>query len=92
MSHTEPDVPSGAMQQSDTIMASSTTAMTPGIMPPGNLNLSSTENMAENWKVWKQMWNNYMIIAKLGTQPPEYKIISSQYRCRRIEDFQWLSI
>ena len=44
--------------------------MTSGIMPPGNLNLSSTENMAENWKVWKQIWNNYMIIAKLCTQPP----------------------
>jgi len=29
--------------------------------------------MAENWKVWKQTWNNYVTIAKLGTQPPEYK-------------------
>lgn len=61
------------------VMASSSVstnamAMTPGIMPPGKLNVSSTENMAENWKVWKQMWNNYVIIAKLGTQPPEYKV------------------
>ena len=79
MSDTEPDVPSGTAQQSPSVMASSSVstnamAMTPGIMPPEKLNVTSTENMAENWKVWKQMWNNYVIIAKLGTQPPEYKV------------------
>ena len=82
MSDTEPDVPSGTAQQSPSVMASSSVstnamAMTPGIMPPGKLNVTSTENMAENWKVWKQMWNNYVIIAKLGTQPPEYKVALS---------------
>ena len=79
MSDTEPDVPRGTAQQSPLVMASSSVstnamAMTPGIMPPGKLNVTSTENMAENWKVCKQMWNNYVIIAKLGTQPPEYKV------------------
>ena len=36
--------------------------------------MSSAENLTDNWKVWKQMWSNYIIIAKLGTQPPEYKV------------------
>ena len=77
MSDTEPEVPSGT---TPSVMANSTAAtnamamMTPGIMPPGNLNVSSAENLAENWKVWKQMLSNYIIIAKLGTQPPEYKV------------------
>ena len=79
MSDTEPDVPSGTAQQSPSVMASSSVsanamALTPGIMPPGKLNVTSAENMVENWRVWKQMWNNYVIIAKLGTQPPEYKV------------------
>ena len=79
MSDTEPNVPSGTARQSPSVIASSSVStnamsMTPGIMPPGKLNETSTENMAENWKVWKQMWNNYVIIAKLGTQPPEYKV------------------
>ena len=77
MSDTEPEVPS---ETAPSVMAYSTAVtnamamMTPGIMPPGNLNVSSAENLAENWKVWKQMWSNYIVIAKLGAQPPEYKI------------------
>ena len=43
-----------------------------GIMPPGKLD--ATVNIAENWKVWKQVWTNYMVIAKLDSQPPEYKV------------------
>ena len=43
-----------------------------GIMPPGRLD--TTVNMADNWKVWKQMWTNYMVIAKLDSQTPEYKV------------------
>ena len=30
--------------------------------------------MAENWKVWKQMCNNYMIIVMLDTHSLEYKV------------------
>ena len=41
-------------------------------MPPGKL--ITPGNIADNWKVWKQMWNNYMVIAKLDSQPPEYKV------------------
>ena len=43
-----------------------------GIMPPGKL--VTTGNVADNWKVWKQMWSNYMIIAQLEMQPPAYKV------------------
>ena len=58
MSDMEPDVPSRTAQQSPLVMASSSAstnvmAMTPSIMPPGKMNVTSTENMAENWKVWK---------------------------------------
>ena len=40
--------------------------------PPGTL--ETTGNVAENWKVWKQMWSNYMVVAKLTSQMPEYKV------------------
>ena len=43
-----------------------------GIMPPGRLD--TTVNMADNWKVWKQMWTNDMVITKLDSQTPEYKV------------------
>jgi len=49
-------------------------AMTPDIMPPGKLNVTSTENMTEDWKVSEQKWNNYVNIAKLGTKPQKYKV------------------
>ena len=43
-----------------------------GIMPPGKL--VTTGNVADNWKVWKQMWGNYMVIAQLELKPPAYKV------------------
>ena len=42
------------------------------IMPPGKL--VATGNVAGNWKVWKQMWSNYMVIAQLEMKPPAYKV------------------
>ena len=77
MSDTECEVPSGtapSVMANSTAVTNAMAMMTPGIMSPGNLNVSSAENLAENWKVWKQMWSNYIIITKLGTQPPEYKV------------------
>ena len=41
-------------------------------MAPGKL--VTTGNMAENWKLWKQMWSNYMVTARLDTQLPAYKV------------------
>ena len=43
-----------------------------GINPPDKL--SMTGNAAENWKIWKQRWNNYVIVAGLTAQSPSYKI------------------
>ena len=70
MSNTEVEEPCGTTQHDSSAVTTLTIsanamAMTRGIMRPGKLKLSSTEDMAKNWKVWKQMLNNYMIIAKL---------------------------
>ena len=43
-----------------------------GIMPPGKL--VTTGNVADNWKVWKQMWSNYMVIAQLKMKLPVHKV------------------
>ena len=43
-----------------------------GIMPPGKLDTSG--NVADNWKVWKQMWSNYMVIAHFEMKPPAYEV------------------
>ena len=78
-SESVPDVPQTGAQASQSSHAAqgsivqhpSAGAMA-GIMPPGRLD--TTANIADNWKVWKQMWSNYMVIAKLDLQPPEYKV------------------
>ena len=38
-----------------------------GIHPPGHLGVK--ENIAENWKTFKQAWNNYAIIMNVRQQP-----------------------
>lgn len=87
MSDSGPEVPNGT---APSVMANSTAAtdaiamMTPGIMPPEKLNVSCAENLPENWKVWKQMWNNHIIIAKLATQPPECKVALF------LHEFEWV--
>ena len=86
MSDTGPDVPSGATQQSPPMgslaASSNAMAMTPGIIPPGNLNLSFTENLeadVEQLYDHRESWHT-----AAGIQS---SIVSSLYRCRRIEDF-----
>ena len=45
----------------------------PSIKPPSNL--ETKVNIAENWKTYKQWWENYAaVVAKLDTQPEEYKV------------------
>ena len=39
-----------------------------GIMPTGKL--VTTGIAGDNWKVWKQMWSHYVVIAKLEMKPP----------------------
>ena len=44
-----------------------------GIQPPTGLNLSS-RNKGEIWKLYKQQWKNYEIVAQLNRQTEEYRI------------------
>ena len=43
-----------------------------GIHPPAQLNTKS--NIAENWKTFKQSWQNYSIIMNIDNQPEAYKV------------------
>ncbi len=46
--------------------------MLPGIKPPGILDIRT--NTANNWKTYKQIWQNYAIITNLNAQPDAYKV------------------
>ena len=48
------------------------TAAKVAVKPPTKLNLR--ENTSENWKSYKQQWQNYTIVANLPTQPEEYQV------------------
>ena len=39
-----------------------------------SLKLVTTGNVTDNWKVWKQMWCSYIVIAQLEMEPPAYKV------------------
>ena len=43
----------------------------PDIAPPGRLDVKT--NSVENWKIWKQMWTNYSVVAKIIAQEENYK-------------------
>ena len=46
-------------------------ASTMGVSPPPFLDTVSAP--LEDWKSWKQQWENYAIVAKLSSEPPEYR-------------------
>ena len=48
------------------------TVMLPQAVP--RLPLSLKDNKAENWKLWKQMWSNFLVMSQLSDQPEPYKI------------------
>ena len=48
------------------------TAANVALKPPTKLNLR--ENTSENWKSYKQQWQNYTIVANLAAQPEEYQV------------------
>ena len=58
--------PSGLAQASPAL------TMLPGIKSPGKLDLRT--NIVDNWKTYKQTWNNYAIITNLNVQPEEYQL------------------
>ena len=43
-----------------------------GIHPP--VPLDTTKNIIENWKTFKQSWENYSVIMNINTQPEAYKV------------------
>ncbi|XP_041351092.1 uncharacterized protein LOC121370058 [Gigantopelta aegis] len=45
----------------------------PHIKAPGPLILSS-ENVQKKWSLWKQMWDNYVIVSRLSAHTEQYKI------------------
>ena len=46
----------------------------PQIQPPVSLDLTSSTNLVDKWKLWKQTWENYSIIAQLNKQPSAYRL------------------
>ena len=42
----------------------------PNSTPPPTIDLET--NSSENWKLWKQMWNNYPIVSGLDSKPDRY--------------------
>ena len=48
-----------------------------GIKPPSPLNLDS--NISDNWKIFKQKWENYTIITELDKQEQKYQVALLQH-------------
>ena len=44
------------------------------ILPPQHLDLRTTAEVAENWKLWKEKYNNYFVISRLERESPEYQL------------------
>ena len=45
------------------------------ILPPqSDLDLKTTGEIAENWKLWKEKYNNYFFISRLDWESTEYQL------------------
>ena len=40
-------------------------------LPP---RLETKRNLAENWKIWKQIWESYEIVSNLVKQEDQYRV------------------
>ena len=60
------------LQMHGSMQASCTMNILPGINPPGQLNVQT--NISDNWKAYKQAWENYAIITNLNSQPEACKV------------------
>ena len=58
--------------------AQTTQLMSVGIQPSSELDMS-TKKKKENWRNYKQQWNNYAMITNLEKQSEEYKIAMFLY-------------
>jgi hypothetical protein len=45
-----------------------------GIRPPSCLTLTPPNELPDNWRLWKQKWNNYSIITELNKKPVSYQV------------------
>ena len=64
---------SSTVQLKTTINNSMATSNFPDILPPAPLDMKDTTDLLENWKVWKQMWENYAVIMELDKKEPKYQ-------------------
>lgn len=69
MSDSEETAPPLPSQQSIVMQA---VPLIQGIMPPKPLD--TTTNITENWKQFKQIWENYAIITNLTAQTEQYRV------------------
>ena len=53
---------------------SSTSSRVPGIKPPGPLLLQPSNSLAQNYKLFKQKWENYEIISDIKSKPHDYQV------------------
>ena len=44
------------------------------ITPPKYLDLKHSGETAENWKLWKEKYNNYFVISRLDRETPELQL------------------
>ena len=44
-----------------------------GIMPPKPLRMVG-DNLAEVWRLWRQQWENYAIVAQLDDRPEKFRV------------------
>ena len=53
-----------------------------GIAPPRPLYISSASTI-DNWKTWKQMWENYSTVAGMNRQPEHFEVCTEglQHLC-----------
>ena len=73
-----PPVALQATIATSTASTSSTASASPafpiqGILPPRHLDVKG--NIAENWKAFKQAWNNYAVIMNIRQQPENYQVM-----------------
>ena len=61
----EQQPPAGQQQQA------ATPAMISGIRAPPNLTVSN--GVIQEWQLWKQSWDNYVIVSRLDKQHMEYQ-------------------
>ena len=50
-------------------------AMFHQILSPQHLDLKSSGEIAENWKLWKEKYNNYFVISRLDQESADYQLL-----------------